>query len=1210
MQVLLATLRDLVNARVTSTSDHPVLVDPTSDRHLTYGDLARLAAHLVGSTEDHLQDSRGRIGIAFDDSYAAAEVFFAGIHARLAMVPLNLEAGQSHLSTIADQAGLCAIVVADHLVADVRQWSGATPLIPRSALPAGPSRCLPESSETGESFILYTSGSTGVPKGVILSHGNSNAMGHNNRNGYEWTARDRILCPLPFWHMNACDKALGVMASGATMIVPPRFQVGEFWTWTIEQRPTAMIIVPTIASELLHHDIPDDPRFAAALEGVRYAGSSSAPLNGAVHDDFVSRFGIPMIEAFGMSETGTIFVTPPPPAVKTPGSVGQPAGWETRVTGPDGAPLPVGEAGALELRGPALTIGYDDDDVFATAVSPDGWFSTGDIGHFNDMGEFFVLGRAKEIVIKGGVNIAPREIDEVVSRHPHVMEVGTVGVPDNLLGEDLESFVVLRPDAQPDRVITELTELCRDKLGVLKTPRRISAIDALPKGPAGKVQPLRLRELASPGHSTAPGARRASGRTGDRTAPATPIEELVHGMWSQLLGRGDLGTHENFFEAGGYSLLALETCIDLRARLSLDVSVSTLFENPTVASFAEVVAAATWLRTNDEAAPAFPVGIPVQDVAGQIGAMTAAARSELESALLRARRDDIHASVRTSAILLNSVDLDARTTLPLFCPYGPYQYREIADHLAAADPPTPTYGLFSEGEFDDRSNDQLNVSELARRYVVAMRDCQPEGPYHLLGFSFGGRIALEMATQLQSDGHEVALLAPVDTYLDTLKPIWHPVMIYRSVRAAIGRRRHGHPPEKTAQTVPSSAFADELRSSQARARRRSSLNHETPRYRGTVHLARAARVHGGAMARSQNRWLGWERACEDVRVITLDGTHHDLVHDPLAGKVASLVHPLVTRPRVDRPQRRRVYVHPLIDSRRWDHYEPRDGDVIISTSMKAGTTWTQRIVGMILSGSADPVDLSVVSPWIESSSDDPAEVIFERLANQPGRRFLKSHLPSDALPWSDDVNYIVVGRDTRDVFLSMHGHYRNLKPDVIRILNEIAEQASLPDHLRLGTAPDDAMDLWSRWISTGSFPWERDGAPFWSHHYHATSFWRWRHLPNILFVHYDDLLADLPTEIRRIAAFLGVDVSDDAVTTYADAASFRSMKANGAHLLAQLGGALSGGSDAFFRKGTTSQWTEIFNPADLELYERNASALLAPELKTWLENGRHAIELD
>jgi len=1191
-------LRDVV--RRWSTTDQVLLIDPTSERRLTYAGLSRRSEG-VGQLATSAGWSPGsRIGIATRDSYVAAELFVACIHAGLPMVPLNLDAGANHLEQVMRAGRISVVLASDDARTEIEMAAPDGVAVRDVTLDASADDApYQEVDPEAEAFVMYTSGSTGVPKGVRLSNRNAAVAGENNRVGYEWSADDRILCPLPFWHMNACDKALGAMASGATMIVPPRFRVGEFWGWTTEHRPTVMIIVPTIAAELLQHPTPDEPASTAARAAVRYAGSSSAPLNAAVHDEFVDRFGIPMIEAFGMSETGTIFVTTPPPGTGTPGSVGRPAGWEVRIADDEGRLCAPGEVGALELRGDALTIGYDDGAAFAEALTEDGWFRTGDIGRFNDDDEFFVVGRAKEIVIKGGVNIAPREIDEVVVSHPSVVEVATVGVADDLMGQDIETFVVLTAGAAEDAVLGELSELCLDRLGVLKTPRRISSIDALPKGPGGKVQPLRLLDLIDDIGTATP---RATGVGGDATDAATPMERMLHRLWSDLLAVEGLGIHENFFDRGGYSLLALECCVNLRRELRIQIPLALLFENPTVSSFAEILVAQMWLATDADNDDGGPSTADLRELADRVRELDADARVQLEQRLLDAERAAGSDGLTADAILLNGSDKpEELTTYPIFCAYGPYQYSVIAEHLRGT---TDVYGLFADDETDTEEGDgRLDVAGLARRYIEAMRRAQPEGPYHLVGFSFGGRVALEMTAQLREAGEDVALLAPIDTYLGGLRPAWHPRTFARLVAsrvAGVVRRRR----TRDAEQAPSSAFVETVRADQARYRRWASLSHDIPAIDRPVVLFAAAHMGEGRMAASQNRWLGWNAATADVERVEYVGTHHDMVEDPVAIEIATELALRVTALPLDRPRRVRTYRHPLIDSTRWDNYRPRADDIIITTSMKAGTTWMQRIVGMLVTGSTLPVDLDAYSPWIESVTNDAADVVMEAIDRQPHRRFLKSHLPADALPFHEEVSYIVVGRDTRDVFLSMHNHYANYTPEMLRTFNAVF------DDMALEPAPASPNELWPTWISTSTFPWEQDGAPFWSHHHHAMSYWRWRDLPNILFVHYDDLLTNLPGEISRVADFLGIAASDEAIASYAEAATFASMKAAGSTLLPYTNAAFSGGSATFFNRGTSSRWRSEMTADEVALYEQNAAVAMTPELKAWLEGGRHVSNPD
>jgi aryl sulfotransferase len=302
------------------------------------------------------------------------------------------------------------------------------------------------------------------------------------------------------------------------------------------------------------------------------------------------------------------------------------------------------------------------------------------------------------------------------------------------------------------------------------------------------------------------------------------------------------------------------------------------------------------------------------------------------------------------------------------------------------------------------------------------------------------------------------------------------------------------------------------------------------------------------------------------------------------------------------PERTRVYQNHHLDSTRWDHYSPRAGDVIISTSMKAGTTWMQRIMSLLVFGTEPlPGSLWEVSPWLDNRFVAPIESMIEKIEQQEHQRFLKAHIPLDALPYYPEVRYICVVRDTRDVFMSMFNHYSGYTDFVYDML-----AAGDPVGGPMPRCPEDPRELWPRWMTRGNFPWESDGWPFWSHHYHAESFWKFRDLRNVLLVHFSDLKADLEGEMRRVAGFVGIDVAEERWPNLVEAASFEAMKNEGASLMgADIGMAFEGGADRFLHKGTNGRWRDVLAADDLVLYER-AAEKLEPELRGWLETGRLA----
>jgi aryl sulfotransferase len=302
------------------------------------------------------------------------------------------------------------------------------------------------------------------------------------------------------------------------------------------------------------------------------------------------------------------------------------------------------------------------------------------------------------------------------------------------------------------------------------------------------------------------------------------------------------------------------------------------------------------------------------------------------------------------------------------------------------------------------------------------------------------------------------------------------------------------------------------------------------------------------------------------------------------------------------PERTREYRNHHLDSTRWDRFVARDDDIIVTTAYKAGTTWTQRILASLLLGPGPlPLPLGELSQWIDARWHGPIEPILARVEAQQHRRFLKSHLAADGLRFFPEAKYIVVGRDTRDVFMSFFNHYSSYTDFMYLLLNDADRPG--PEFPR---CPADPRDLWPRWISEGWFEWEPDGWPFWSHHHHLATWWDARDQPNVLFVHYGDLKNDPQSEIRRIAGFCDIAIDADAWPALLESVGLDAMRAEARGTDDPMQMAFEGGAARFFFKGEAGRWRNVLTDADLELYETAASTL-APDLRRWLEGGRHAL---
>jgi len=299
------------------------------------------------------------------------------------------------------------------------------------------------------------------------------------------------------------------------------------------------------------------------------------------------------------------------------------------------------------------------------------------------------------------------------------------------------------------------------------------------------------------------------------------------------------------------------------------------------------------------------------------------------------------------------------------------------------------------------------------------------------------------------------------------------------------------------------------------------------------------------------------------------------------------------------PERTRTYRNHHLDSTRWDAFTPRPGDIVIATSYKAGTTWTQAIVANLLfPDQSFPAPVWQISPWLDMRLHQPDE-LFPMLEAQTHRRFLKSHLPLNGLRYLPELKYIFVSRDGRDVFMSLWNHYTNYTDEAFERFNDSPGRigAELP------RAPADIHELWESWCTRGWFDWETEGWPFWSHLSLTQSWWEHRALPNILTLHYADMKADTAGTIRRVADFIGIDLTPARLESVVAAVSFNAMRNSGETYAPRGGATWKGGTKTFMNKGTNGRWRDVFSPTELALYDAACDRTLSPDCRAWLENG-------
>ncbi|MEP5938161.1 MAG: sulfotransferase domain-containing protein [Erythrobacter sp.] len=287
------------------------------------------------------------------------------------------------------------------------------------------------------------------------------------------------------------------------------------------------------------------------------------------------------------------------------------------------------------------------------------------------------------------------------------------------------------------------------------------------------------------------------------------------------------------------------------------------------------------------------------------------------------------------------------------------------------------------------------------------------------------------------------------------------------------------------------------------------------------------------------------------------------------------------------------------DSARWSGYQPRSDDMVIATYPKCGTTWMQRIVGMLVFQSADPFPVQESSPWPDMRMPPPGAML-ELAESQAHRRFFKTHLPYDALTIYEGMKIIHVARDGRDAALSFHNHKLNYTDELIATTTEISMADPKFGTPYLRTGPDPAVHF-RNWVEGEA---DHVGDKKCGYFYMENSYWAARHEPNLLMVHFADLKEGLEGEMRRIAEFLEIEVEEDLWPQLVEAAGFDAMKKRAAQLLPTADTIWQGGGNTFLHKGQNARWKGVYDQADLKKYDAKVADQFSPSLARWTEQGR------
>src|SRR5215471_17317257 len=433
-----------------------------------------------------------RVGLVYPNSAEAIVLFLAAATAGTA-APLNPAYKVDEFQFFLQDTRARALLVPPGQGAAARQALPAGAVVVEAAFDEHGSLRFPGGPESGATveppgeddvaLVLHTSGTTSRPKMVPLRHRNLAASVANIIPSYGLTSADVALCVMPLFHVHGLvASTLSTLGSGGTVVVPPRFSPFEFWGLVRDHGVSWYSAVPTIHQMLAGRSGRPRPD---GVDGLRLARSCSSALSPELMARLEELLGVPVLEAYGMTEVSHQMASNPlPPAARRPGSVGIGTGVGIAILDEHGVPQAPGTAGEVAVRGPNVMDGYEANPTANAEAFADGWFRTGDEGTVDADGYLTLRGRIKELINRGGEKIAPREIDEVLLRHPAVEEAVTFGIPHPSWGEEVAAAVVLSREVEK----RELTEFCRQYLADFKVPRQLYFVTEIPRTATGKIQ--------------------------------------------------------------------------------------------------------------------------------------------------------------------------------------------------------------------------------------------------------------------------------------------------------------------------------------------------------------------------------------------------------------------------------------------------------------------------------------------------------------------------------------------------------------------------------------------------------------------------------------------------------------------------------------------------------------------------------------------------
>lgn len=583
----LATIPELLNSQTRQRGRAAAITSPGGPP-VSYQELlrsvdavrARLAAMKIGRGDC--------VAIVLPNGPVMA-LTFLGVAATATAAPLNPAYRAAEFEFFFEDLKPKALIAADPSSAAVAvAQARKIRVIPAAIAATGVAADVPPAMEMQDeapqphdiALILHTSGTTSRPKMVPLTHENLCASAQNISQCLQLEPDDSCLNVMPLFHIHGLVGALlASLAAGGSVVCSPGFVATEFFDWLRRARPTWYTAVPTMHQAILARGQAD--RSLVTELSLRFVRSSSAALPSRVAEGLQQLFGVPVIEAYGMTEAAHQMCSNPRAAgLQRFGSVGPPAGPEVAIMNQRGELLPCGQSGEVVIRGENVTAGYLANPGTNARAFTHGWFRTGDLGSFDADGYLYLSARIKEIINRGGEKISPHEVEEVLLEHPAVAEALAFAMADARLGEEVAAAIVLRSGQQPTE--RELGDFVAERLADFKVPRRIVVVDEIPKGPTGKVQRVGMAKRL--------GLESAGGKvTVSPAAPQKETESALAAIWQAVLRLNAVAANDHFFQIGGDSILAAQVVARVRERWGRELLISAFFASPTLAEMAAAI---------------------------------------------------------------------------------------------------------------------------------------------------------------------------------------------------------------------------------------------------------------------------------------------------------------------------------------------------------------------------------------------------------------------------------------------------------------------------------------------------------------------------------------------------------------------------------------------------------------------------------------------